>query len=812
MTRIRSGEYGYLVALFALVVIAAWPFLSRSGLPLETDAELHVFRLAELARLVGAGELYPRWAPHFYFGYGYPIFNYYAPLAYYLGLPIALAPGAGAVLATKFVFVFTFFAGALGIYGFVGDWWGRGAALVAAAAYIFAPYVHYVDPHARGDLAEFLSFGLFPLALWAFSRLLRFGSAGSFLGAVLATALVILSHNLMALVFFAVLSAWVVWQIAIRIRTDRRLGLVVSGLSYWFETRGLSMLLALALGVGVAAFFWLPVALEQDAVNLTSLIGDGGHFDFRNHFLGVDELLGPTKLLDWGATEPEFALNLGMAQWLLAVLGVGGLATGYARHRAHTLFFALAAIVFIFLMTNSSVDVWRAIPMMPYLQFPWRFLGPAAAMLAVLSGVAVQSLSSCLAEQVQRESNDADNGSAHEFYKGRRVAFSLQQWFPVLFILVLLLQALPLTMVPPWSELAWDTSARAVMVIERQGRWLGTTSTADFVPRTVEVLPRPQAAMVDQFIAGGELDRVNRATLPQGAYVESERITPLHSRYHVSAERPFLLRLFLFAFPGWEAQIDGVTVDTTLGRPEGFVVVPVPAGEHVVDVDFLETTERRIAWLLSAAATVMSIAFTILLVRHSGVIDRPAAESGKLRRCVRATTRLTPVPVVTVGILLLLVFALTQRQELLHHRSQGWNAIPADHDIFADLDKQVALIGYDVPAQVEPGKQLEVTLYWKAQQEMDLNYQVFLHLLDPSDIPVAQSDKLNPGDFPTARWPTDKYVRDNHRLQLPEGITPGIYTLSAGLWLQNEGRRLPLISPSGDVIGDSIYFAEIEVR
>lgn len=49
--------------------------LSRAALPQETDAELHVFRLAELSESGCGGEWYPRWSPNFYYGYGYPIFN-----------------------------------------------------------------------------------------------------------------------------------------------------------------------------------------------------------------------------------------------------------------------------------------------------------------------------------------------------------------------------------------------------------------------------------------------------------------------------------------------------------------------------------------------------------------------------------------------------------------------------------------------------------------------------------------------------------------------------------------------------------------
>ncbi|MCZ7667047.1 MAG: hypothetical protein M5U34_07410 [Chloroflexi bacterium] len=59
-----------------------------------------------------------------------------------------------------------------------------------------------------------------------------------------------------------------------------------------------------------------------------------------------------------------------------------------------------------------------------------------------------------------------------------------------------------------------------------------------------------------------------------------------------------------------------------------------------------------------------------------------------------------------------------------------------------------------------------------------------------------QSDKINPGDFPTRRWPTDKFVRDVHTF-LPPDFPPGVYTLSTGLWVQSEGWRLPLLDENG---------------
>jgi hypothetical protein len=783
-SRIKGTDPGLILVLL-ICLIAIWPFLSRPGLPHETDAELHIYRLAELSRLVRGGEFYPRWAPNFYFGYGYPIFNYYAPLSYYLALPFELLPGVDPVAAIKAVFVGTLLGAALGMYGFMRDNWGRAAGYVAAAAFVYAPYIQYVDPHARGDVAESVSFGVFALALWAVDRLRRSPSAANWVASVLLVAGLVLSHNLMAMVFFAFLLAWALWQIiAARVGGDGTEG------TQWHT------LPALFLGVGLAAFFWLPVALEQDAVNLSTLIGDGGHFDFRNHFLSISRLFGATALLDWGATESAFTLNLGIAQWLLALVGGTAVLVGKARWRSRGLFFVVAALVLLFLMLPLSIPVWETIPLLPYMQFPWRLLGAMAAVLAVLSGIGINALANF------RVANGRGTGGATSTQENR-------PWLPALAIAIILFLALPLAEVAPWAPEPWNTSARAVSEIERRGRWLGTTSTADFVPATVDTIPRPADQLLADFAAERPLDRVNRASLPEGVTVETERVSPLHTRYRVRSDNPFLLRLFQFDFPGWVARIDGEKVESELGRPEGFLVVPVPEGEHVVEVEFMETAERRAAWLVSGLSLLlMSLGANLVFrVANGGGYAEPAravAYAGQLSRRMA-------LYVAGVVFVAFVSYLILSPLELLRYQSTGNVAEPAENDTYAQFGGQLALIGYTAPAEVRAGETVEVTLFWKAQQSMDINFQVFLHLTRSDGRIVAQSDKLNPGDFPTRRWPVNKYVRDVHRLVIPADTEPGTYTLSTGMWVQAEGWRLPLVDENGEQIGDHYDIQSMQV-
>jgi hypothetical protein len=107
------------------------------------------------------------------------------------------------------------------------------------------------------------------------------------------------------------------------------------------------------------------------------------------------------------------------------------------------------------------------------------------------------------------------------------------------------------------------------------------------------------------------------------------------------------------------------------------------------------------------------------------------------------------------------------------------------------------------------GDELTFTAYWKTQEGVDINYQVFVHLMDANDNLVAQSDKLNPGDFPTKRWPSDKYVRDTHQLEVPENLPTGFYKWSIGLWVADNGWRLPVLGESGQQVGDSFIVPEV---
>ena len=789
INRLRRGfDPGYLVVLL-ICLLAVWPLISRAGLPEGTDAELHIFRLHELSYLVRGGELYPRWAPNFYHGYGYPIFNYYAPLAYYLALPLELLPSVDAVLASKAVLVGAMLLAGLGIYGFTRDNWGRGAGYVAAALYVYSPYLQYIDPHVRGVLPEALSFSVFPLALWAMDRLRQWPSAGSWLASASLIAAVILSHNLMGLFFFGLLAGWVGWQAVLVYWTKPKQGIRLEKNSTlpvrWLPVGRLAA--ALALGMGLAAFFWLPVFLERNAVTLNTLIGEGDNYDFRTHFLPLIELLSPSMSPDWGATQSPFLFNLGVAQWSGGMLGLTMLILGRVKQRGQLAFFALAAGAVIFMMTSPSRPIWEAIPFLPYFQFPWRLLGAAAAMLAVLGAAGVETIASRWPSGISG------------VVSPRRSA-----WVYGIAVGVAILFALPLSQPSPWQPFG-EVNTLRMSLIENSGRWLGTTSTADYVPATVITLPARRGEVVGPIAQGLPPDRVNRDSMPEGTVVTAETIRPLMTRYHVSAPKPFRLRLYQFDFPGWQVTIDGEPAVTELAEPEGFIVVVVPEGEYAVDVEFGTTPPRTLGWIISG--------FSLLLILVVAWRLRMGGMSvGKFITYDWKAQLGADLPVIAIAGGLTAFVLFLQPMGLFHKNSQGRDLDVDARPIYANFGDQIALLGHtEVGESAAPGSVVELTVFWRALRELEIGYQSFVHVLDSSGNLVAQSDKLNPGDFPTNRWPTDKYVPDTHRIVLPSDLPPGEYTIATGLWVQSEGWRLPVFDENGEAIGDTIELFRLKV-
>ncbi len=137
------------------------------------------------------------------------------------------------------------------------------------------------------------------------------------------------------------------------------------------------------------------------------------------------------------------------------------------------------------------------------------------------------------------------------------------------------------------------------------------------------------------------------------------------------------------------------------------------------------------------------------------------------------------------------------------------------HPLRASLGGQVRLLGYEVvPASVEVGQPLTVTLYWQGLAKMDAGYTVFVHILGPGNEVLGQKDSQpRSGTHPTSQWQPGEVVTDTHSFAVSPGTLPGDYPIEVGMYLLETLTRLPVVGADGQRMPDDrVLLGEVSVR
>jgi hypothetical protein len=114
---------------------------------------------------------------------------------------------------------------------------------------------------------------------------------------------------------------------------------------------------------------------------------------------------------------------------------------------------------------------------------------------------------------------------------------------------------------------------------------------------------------------------------------------------------------------------------------------------------------------------------------------------------------------------------------------------------------ELRLLGYQIRRD---GDQLTLTLHWRADQLIETDYKIFVHVFDPAnDLRVAQDDsKPLRWGYPTPLWNIGEVVVDAIPLSLAEA-PPGTYQLIVGAYDADTKDRAPVIDGSGRLLPDA---------
>ncbi len=372
-----------IIILFLLSFWAIKPLFNTGFFTVHDNVQVE--RVFEMGKALKDGQFPVRLVKDLGYGYGYPLFNFYAPLPYYVGGVFAFL-GLGAVTATKIMFGLGIILSALTMFFWVKELFGKKAGLLSAVLYLYSPY-HALDIFVRGAVGEFWAMGFLPLAFLGLYKAYKKETMKGVLIGCLGFTGVILSHNLTAFM----LIPFVVIFVSIMLLTSPK--------KFYFLRPTFSMVI---IGLFISAFYWLPALTEMKYTNVYSQVGGGA--DFHNHFINLDQIWD----FPWGfggsaGRESGISYKIGKLNIVFSILALFLFLFNYKKYEKYKSAILLGIIGFllaVFLTNQYSILVWDIVGPMSFIQYPWRFLIYATLFSSFLAGFVIVFLNTRLKGKV----------------------------------------------------------------------------------------------------------------------------------------------------------------------------------------------------------------------------------------------------------------------------------------------------------------------------------------------------------------------------------------------------------------------------
>lgn len=583
------SDKGNLLLTLLLTAFALGPLLQPGYFWGAHDGRHNVYFLFEFDRSIRDGIWYPRWSPDFAFGYGYPFFNIYGPLAYYVGEVFHLI-GFDFVSSVKMVFGLSIVFSGLAMYLFVRRLMGSQAGLVAALVYVYVPY-HVFDLYVRAALAESVTFVFAPLVLWGCYETVQNPRLTNVVGLGLAYAGLMLTNNAITLMYSPLVAAYLIMLVLAQVNQTQPLR-ELSRESFFplvanFLRVAIPPLSGIILGLGLSAIFWIPALAEFKYVRVDQWYA--GRYDYRDNFVYFFQLFSPTW--GFGTSSPgpgdTVSFQLGAVPFVLSVLSLAALKRikDWALRR-QILFFQMVTLVAIFLLLPVAAPIWELLSPVRFAQFPWRYLTFTVLSTAVLSGSILANHKSPLSPLPSP------------------LSYAL-----LILVTLVILGSYPYLRAEITEPAEGPVSLAGLMRFQQSAdEMTGSTAWVKEIPKW--------SPMADNYIAGLPVEsKLDQSTVPEGAVAAALEWGTTYELVQYKApirdEEHFIRLTFnLFYYPGWRAYLVqkhdrglGIVGEAEIepeDGPLGRITVKVPGHRRYLLLRFEDTPARVAGKIVSA--------------------------------------------------------------------------------------------------------------------------------------------------------------------------------------------------------------------
>lgn len=542
---LRKKPSVYLLLIIIFSIIAFYQLLRPGFFSMQDD--LQAFRVVEMSKCLKDFQIPCRWIPDMGYQYGYPQFNYYGPLPFYFGSVLNLV-GISVIDTVKILFILGFILSAVSMFVFLKSLLDAQSAFVGAFLYTYAPF-KAAEVYVRGSLSEFLTFIFLPLLFWSSLQFFKFKKIKYLIWFSFSLFLLLTTHNLTSLIFLPVLAIWIVILSLLNKDWKGFLKIVLFGL----------------LGVGLSAYFILPLIFEKQYVHLETLIG--GYFDYRQHFVDIYQLF-VSNYFNYGSSvlgpNDTVSLSTGQVHWVIALLGLFLSFLFYKKNKKFSIIIWVLSFMelgVLFMMHQKSSFIWEKLSFLVYLQFPWRFLIDSVFLLSILDACTIFLLS--------------------KINKKLGVVVGALIIIAVLFLHASFFKPsewLNINDADKFSGASWEKQL--------------TISIFDYLPIYAKFPPTHKAPALPEVLEG----EANFINYQKGSDYQVGQI---------EVKKDALLRLPLFDFPGMQVSVDGKKIEHINSdcRNESFclglITFKAPVGIHTISANLADTPVRQIGNIIS---------------------------------------------------------------------------------------------------------------------------------------------------------------------------------------------------------------------
>ncbi len=533
-----------LILVLLLSLLACRDLFRPGFFPMHDD--LQIARIYQMDKCFKDGQFPCRWVPDMGYGYGYPLYNFYPPLPFYLGEMVHLL-GASFIDSIKTIFILGMILSGFFMYLLAKEFWGKLGGLVSAAFYIWAPY-HAVNLYVRGAMNEYWAITFFPLIFWAIYKVIKTGKKYIPLLAISFGGL-LLTHNIMSMLFIPLMGLWAIFLILwdkerIVFRIEKKDLKAIKNLFF-----------GIFWGVGLGLFFILPALVEKKFVHVETMFM--GYFNYLAHHVSLFQLF-LSRFWGYGASvwgpEDEMPFQIGFLHWGVGLLVLGLFLRLWIKKKDKRIFlisfFMSIFLVASFLAHPRSGLIWKKIPPLEYLQFPWRFLALVIFPLSFVSGGLLS------------------------FLRGAK-----RQVLAVLLIFGVV--AISFNYFKP--EKIININDQEKLFSEKGMQRLYTDAIFDYLPKFA---PMPPTSLAPNFA-------IDKNTLEEIEMVGLEKGTNW-MRFYSDWEKDREVIIPQYYFPGWQGWIDEEKSILGYENDLGRIVVNVPSGAHGIYLRLTNTPVR--AW------------------------------------------------------------------------------------------------------------------------------------------------------------------------------------------------------------------------